>query len=64
VNATDLLLKVYDVNGKLVLETTKKTQAGLNTHPITELSEMQPGFYYVQLTVNGEMVTKKMVKGK
>ncbi|MEI6596566.1 MAG: T9SS type A sorting domain-containing protein, partial [Bacteroidota bacterium] len=61
-SATDILLQVYDVNGKLVHENILKNTAGVNTNGITEMSEMPSGFYYLKMTIDGEIVTKKLVK--
>jgi Secretion system C-terminal sorting domain len=61
-SASDLLIQVYDVNGKLVMERTSKIMAGLSNQTISELSEYSPGFYYVRMTINGEVFTNKMVK--
>jgi uncharacterized protein (DUF427 family) len=61
-SASDLLIQVYDVNGKLVMERTSKIIAGMSNQTISELSEYSPGFYYVRTTINGEVFTNKMVK--
>ena len=61
-SATDILLQVYDANGKLVHENILKNTAGVNTNGITEMSEMPSGFYYLKMTIDGEIVTKKLVK--
>ncbi len=59
---SELALTVYDVNGRMINQSMHKNKVGSNTYYIDVLSEMKPGFYYLQIIIDGETTTQKLVK--
>jgi len=59
-NATSALMEVMDVTGKTMISKTIAVQAGTQTIS-TDVSQLAPGMYFVNLNQNGKMQTAKLV---
>lgn len=57
----DVTLRLIDNMGKTVIVETRKVVKGSNTITITELNKNSNGIYSLQVFVNGEVVTQKLV---
>ena len=53
---------VMDITGKRVVELTQTLTTGMNTIETAQLSQLTKGVYMVQLSVNGQLTTHKLVK--
>lgn len=53
---------VMDITGKKVVELTQTITTGMNTIETAQLSQLTKGVYMVQLSVNGQLTTHKLVK--
>jgi hypothetical protein len=58
---TDGVLSIYDVKGMLVTADILKTKTGELQH-IVDLSKSPSGLYFVTLSINGKLTTKKIIK--
>ena len=58
---TSVTLRLIDNMGKMVLLQNRKVIKGTNTLQLTGLSKFSNGIYSLQLFVNGETVTEKLV---
>jgi hypothetical protein len=54
-------IHIMSVDGKTMLQQNTNLQQGINTINLN-VSNMPSGIYLVQLTLNGELVTRKMVR--
>jgi hypothetical protein len=55
-------ITVSDITGKTVLSTSAMLAKGFNSIQTNGLSSLAKGIYFVQITINGEIVTHKLVK--
>jgi hypothetical protein len=59
---TSAKVSVVDITGKRVLELNQTVNQGMSTIQTEGLNMLSKGIYFVQVTVNGEVTTHKMVK--
>ncbi|MBP6432017.1 MAG: T9SS type A sorting domain-containing protein [Ferruginibacter sp.] len=57
----DVMLRLIDASGKLVLNQKQQVQKGNNTIQLNDLSKFSSGNYMLQLIVNGEATTHKIM---
>jgi hypothetical protein len=62
-NDQDIVVRLYDANGKLVTEQTKFAAGGaLNYYTISELNTLADGVYVLQVTTVQNVITRNVVK--
>jgi hypothetical protein len=64
-NATEngtSFIQMVDIQGRLIAEKMETVFEGINKIEITHLSDLQPGIYFVKITINGETLVTKLVK--
>ncbi len=57
----EVTIRVIDAIGKSVMVNTQKVYKGNNAVLLNNLSRFNDGVYTVQLIINGEVVTKKLI---
>jgi hypothetical protein len=60
--SSDVQIRVLDITGKQVLATGQVLQKGTNTITTEGLSDLSKGVYMVQVMINGEITTHKLLK--
>lgn len=60
-NNEDVVVRIFDLTGKLILQSTEKTGTGNNIFS-TDISQFAVGTYIITLNNGTEMVTRKFVK--
>ncbi len=60
--ATKALVETVDMQGKVLLSKTVEVNNGINNVSIPESAELQAGIYFVRVTLNNQVVVKKLVK--
>lgn len=63
-NESDITLHLLDNLGKILRVQQQKAFKGNNTFQLNGLSRYSSGVYTLQITVNGEIVTEKLIIGK
>lgn len=61
---TNVTMRLIDNLGKIIILPTQKAVKGNNTLQLLGLSKYSNGVYSLQLFVNGEVVTQKLVLAK
>ncbi|MES2779007.1 MAG: LamG-like jellyroll fold domain-containing protein [Bacteroidota bacterium] len=59
---TAVKVVVMDIAGRTLVELTQNLNAGMNTVETKQLSQLPRGIYMVQLNINGQLTTHKLVK--
>ncbi|HMP88255.1 MAG TPA: T9SS type A sorting domain-containing protein, partial [Lacibacter sp.] len=54
-SSTTVTLRVMDLSGKLVLQQKNAVAAGVNSIPVLNVQQLQPGTYVLQL-INGDEI--------
>lgn len=61
-NTADAQIRIVDITGKNVLTLTSGLNKGVNTIETAGLASLSKGVYFVQVTINGETSTYKLMK--
>lgn len=64
INNSQTVISVYNYSGQKVLELNKDFVKGENSLTIEEVSQFSSGIYYINLTLNNKVFTKKFVVSK
>ncbi len=59
--AAEASIYVFDVNGKLVHRQVNSIQNGINNIDLPFAARLESGKYFIQVSMNGESVTEKLV---
>ncbi|NOT51970.1 MAG: T9SS type A sorting domain-containing protein [Chitinophagaceae bacterium] len=59
--ADDASIHVFDASGRLVHRQTTRIQSGTNTIDLPFVSRAESGIYFIQVSLNGESITEKLV---
>ena len=58
----EVMIKMMDYTGQIIYHETAHVEKGLNTFRIADIEKFESGNYFVNLTLNGKVVTKKVMK--
>jgi hypothetical protein len=60
--AGNVTVRLIDANGRMVRQQTTNQPAGISTIHLSELAQIQPGIYIVELAAAGQTLKEKIVK--
>ena len=58
----DIMLNFYDAYGRLIVKQSETTYKGMNRIDLSHLGSLQSGMYVLQVTYNGQMITRQLIK--
>ena len=63
INDGDVIVKVSDISGKVVIELSREVEEGPNTIAI-DMKDLLPGAYNVKVLFDGQVSNKRLIKMK